>query len=184
MSFLRFTTTDLAKVPNFLGATQRQIDRASKRTVRKVATSAASQAAREIAAAHDLPVSLLRKRGQPWTRVHLKHAARGIETEGPVSIVWIGVQPIKAIYAGAARQRKDGVRVRGHFFGGAFISRMPSGHRGIFLRRGRERLPIDEQKIELDQAAGIVRKLQGAIPSRLSTVFKQEMNYELNVRGK
>lgn len=183
MSFLTITSSALAQVPNFLNATERQLERATLRAVRKVARSSATQASREIAAAHDLPVSLLRRRGQRWTRVHIKQE-RADGDAGPSALVWIGTNPIKAGYLGALRQRKDGARVRRHFFAGAFVSRMQNGHRGIFIRREKTRLPIDEQTVTLDRAAGIVRKLQGAIPSRLSSVFKQELNYELNVRGK
>jgi len=184
IGFLQFSTADLAQVPNYLRATQMQIDRAGKRAVRKVANSTASQLARAISAAHDLPLRLLRKRGKPWNRVSVKHLDHAADHPGPTSVVWVGFNPIRASYLGAPRQTREGVKVRGHIFRGAFISTMPSGHRGVFMRRGRDRLPIDEQSVQLSEARGIVQKFQAALPARLNTVFRQEMNYELNVRGK
>jgi len=180
MSFITIDSADLARVPNFLRAVPQQANRAAKRAVRKVTMSFASLATREIAAAHDVPLRALRKGGQRWSRVHVKDLAT---TQGPASLLWIGTNPIKAAYLGPLRQTREGASVRGHLFPGGFIATMVSGHRGIFMRRGRARLPIDEQVVELEQAQGIVRRLQLAVPDRLRTVFSQEMNYELNVRG-
>ncbi len=43
-----------------------------------------------------------------------------------------------------ARTQLRAVGVKKHSIPGAFISTMPSGHRGVFKRRGRGRLPINE----------------------------------------
>ena len=81
------------------------------------------------------------------------------------------------IYAFGARQVRGGVTYKGRSGGrklikGAFIARMPSGHMGVFKRKGSARLPIQE--------------LLGPSPPR---VFQRpdivhDMNKEADIRWK
>ena len=60
------------------------------------------------------------------------------------------------------RQTRTGVASRGRRVAGAFIARMPSGHRGVFKRHpGAGRLPIKEQTVPISpQAEQIIQKHQ------------------------
>lgn len=51
---------------------------------------------------------------------------------------------IKAIDLGNARQTNRGVTSGKRQWDGAFIATMPTGHKGIFKRKGKSRLPINE----------------------------------------
>jgi hypothetical protein len=57
-------------------------------------------------------------------------------------------RPIPLIEFRSARQAGAGVRVnvwgRAQIIQGAFIATMPTGHRGVYRRKGRSRLPIKE----------------------------------------
>lgn len=165
--------TSLAQVQRTLNATNAQIDRAAVRAVNKTLGWTRTQGRRLLAKGNDLPVKVLRN------RIHLGRASAGALR----GVAWFGVAPIKAIYAGAARQARTGVTVRRHTFAGAFLARMPTGHLGIFKRRGPARLPIEEQRIYLANADAVAQTLAAQAPPRLQTLFGQELNYELNVKG-
>lgn len=165
--------SDLHSVQRTLNATNAQIDRAAVRSVNKTLSWVASQGRRLIAGANDLPLKTLKG------RVRLGKASAG-RTKGSA---WFGTRPIKTAYAGSPLQSIGGAKVRGHFFPNAFVARMPTGHLGIFKRRGQARLPIEEQMIHLRESQAILDDIAKRAPDRLRTIYAQELNYELNVRG-
>lgn len=164
---------ELASVQRTLNATNAQIDRASVRSVNKTLAWVRSQGGRLLAREHDVPLKTLRG------RLRVGKASAGT----PRGSAWFGTRPIKAVYAGRPLESLGGTKVRGHFFPGSFVARMPSGHFGVFKRRGAARLPIDEQMIRLHQAEAVLQGIADRAPERLRTIYAQELNYELNVRG-
>ena len=59
--------------------------------------------------------------------------------EKPLPLTAYGPRQVRrGVSVGINRGKRSIVR-------GGFIARMPSGHRGVFVRRGSDRLPIDEQ---------------------------------------
>lgn len=160
-------------VQRTLNATNAQIDRAAVRSVNKTLSWVAGQGRRAIAGAHDLPLKTLKG------RVRIGKASGG----HPKGSAWFGTRPIKAVYAGSPVQSLGGAKVRSHFFPGAFVARMPTGHLGIFKRRSQARLPIEEQMIRLRESQAILDGIANRAPDRLRTLYAQELNYELNVRG-
>ncbi len=164
---------ELYSVQNTLNATNAQIERASVRSVNKTLSWVKSQGARLLAHEHDLPLKTLRG------RLRLGKASAG-SARGSA---WFGTRPIKAVYAGSPLKSIGGAKVRGHFFPGAFVARMPTGHLGIFKRSGAARLPIEEQMIFLRHAETVLHGVAQRAPERLRTIYAQELNYELNVRG-
>jgi hypothetical protein len=164
---------ELTGVQRTLNATNAQIDRASVRSVNKTLAWVKSQGGRLLAREADIPLKTLRG------RLRLGRASAG----SPRGSAWFGLRPIKAVYAGAPMQSLSGTKVRGHFYPGAFVARMPSGHLGIFKRRGLARLPIEEQVIRLSQAETVLNGVAQQAPERLRTIYAQELHYELNVRG-
>ncbi len=65
--------------------------------------------------------------------------------------VWIGLDPIKARYAG--RVRADigggGALAGEYYFERGFVAKMKSGSESVFKRKGRARLPIVEQTVNI-----------------------------------
>ncbi len=164
---------ELYSVQRTLNATNHQVASAGLRSVNKTLSWIQAHGRRAIAAENDVPLKTLRRR--VFVRKASGSALRGS--------VWFGTAPIKAIYAGSPIKSIGGIKVRGHFFQGSFVARMPAGHLGIFKRRGATRLHIDEQRINLSASAGVLGKIAAQAPERLRTIYAQELNYELNVRG-
>lgn len=92
----------------------------------------------------------------------LDFPANKSEMKGLIWRMRVGNAPTPVIELGA-RQTKKGVTfginkgAKRSLIRGAFIATMRSGHRGVFVRRGRARLPVDE-----------------AFTTRVSDVFKDE----------
>jgi hypothetical protein len=164
---------ELASVQGALTATTGQINRAAARSLNKTLSWAGGQGRRILAEESGLALKSLR------SRVRIGKASRDTLRGS----VWFGLAPVKAIYAGSARQTRTGVSARGLSYTGAFLATMPTGHLGIFKRRGPARLPIDEQRIYLAYTAEHLSSLGARAHERLRTIFGQEINYELRVRG-
>lgn len=164
---------ELSNVQRALTATTSQINRAATRALNKTLTWTGGQGRRILAQESGLALKSLK------SRVRIGKASRSTLRGS----VWFGLAPVKAIYAGGARQTKTGVTARGLSYTGAFLATMPTGHLGIFKRRGAARLPIDEQSIYLAYSGEHLRSLGARAHDRLRTIFGQEINYELRVRG-
>lgn len=165
----------------WLAAKPEQVERAERRAVSKTLKWAGRFVATTLSHQNRVPLKALTKGGASGSGKRIRfHLPRGFENEGSV---WIGTQPVKASYVGKVRQLKKGARSGAHFFERAFVASMKSGHAGIFKRLGKSRLPIREQSIKLNQAGNAVKAAQRFIPTRLTKLLAQEINYEVNVRG-
>jgi len=102
-----------------------------------------------------------------------------------VSSVRAGYQPIPLIYYNGVRQVKKGVSVTMRkdksrkVFKGAFMATMPSGHKGVFRRKSKARLPIKELKGPNPQKVfaeniGIITQQSGDI---LERVYNNELKF-------
>lgn len=171
MILVRVEREELYNVQRTLNATNAQVERAGTRAMNKTLRWIGSQAKHQIAQQHDIPLKSLKG------RVRLAKAKPGKAR----AIAWFGVSDMRAIFAGA-KQNARGVHARGHFFQSAFIA-TPYGHLNVFKRKGRERFPIIVQKIPLDKAESILSEITTRVPDRLRTIYAQEINYEVNVRG-
>lgn len=155
-------------------------ERALNRTVRKVTRTVASRAGRAVAKQNRVPVRALTKGGSSGRgkRVYQRAPKRG----SAAGSVWVGFNPIGAGYVGRPVQTRAGARVKGRQFPGAFVATMKSGHRSIWSRVNAQRLPISEERVELEQVEQILDKVAREGGERLRQVLLAEINYELNVR--
>lgn len=172
---IRVELEGLEDLSRKLRATPDQANRAAKRAISKTVRWAEGQGARAIAREHKLAVRGFRER-----RI-FRSLPQGKVLQGSV---WFGLNPIKAAYIGRLRQTRKGAYAGQHFFDRAFVATMDSGHRGIYMRRGKKRIPLIEQQVRLSLAEDIVQDIADRTPQRLSDVLRQELNYELNVRGR
>lgn len=64
---------------------------------------------------------------------------------------------------------------------GAFVQTMPGGYEGVFKRRGRPRLPIDEQRLEIRQdAEAVIRQIIGTFaPRKFTEILSRELQRRL-----
>ena len=141
---LHINADDLRQVPHFLGLQKHDIERAMLRAINKTARWLRTRIAREVATELNVKVGLARN------SLQLRMASRhGLNAS-------VGLNPkasrIKAVDLGQPKQNKAGVRVGRHSFRGAFIATMPSGHTGVFRRKGKARLPIQEMHVSLTAA--------------------------------
>jgi len=130
------------------------------RALNKTARWAKAQLATEVAAELQVPIRSVRQ--------HLMiQGARASKPE-----MQLGLSPkgtvLNAKTLGKPVQSAQGVRIRRRHFDHAFIAQMPTGHRGVFRRQGKARLPI--QSVQLV----VTGKMQKAMTRLLNqTLFAQ-----------
>lgn len=170
-----------------LGELDRSLTRAKRRAVNKTARWVRTRAIREIAAANNIPQKILRGHRNPVSgkqtrgrrgRVFVSRAAEGHEHAS----LWIGVRAVAAGYLGTPHQFSYGAKVRGRKFKGAFVATMATGHVGIFHRKGKARLPIAEDYVQLDEAPAAVATIRRGIPAQLKKNLNHELDYELRIK--
>ena len=86
---------------------------------------------------------------------------------------------IQAVKLGEPKQSQQGVRTGKRFWSKAFIATMPSGHRGVFRRHGRARLPIQEMRLVVTgHMATVMQNLaDDKAAAYFETVFMRELHY-------
>ena len=171
MIIVRVDRDALHNVQRTLNVTNKAVQVAGTRAIKKTLRWIASRGSRQIAKQHAVPVKALR------SRVRLSQPTGRSE----VGLAWFGVDDLPAINA-SAKQRATGVKAGGHFFQSAFIASV-YGPLNVFKRKGRERFPVIVQKIPLDGAEETLNAIAAAAPDRLRELFLQELNYATNVEG-
>lgn len=176
------TDNSIADVIAQFEATAKQIETAKKRAFRKLRTWVQRQVFRAVANA----VGTSQKTIKSLSRVNAQISSR----EGAL-YVWIGTDPIKARYLGKVRwsRRMKGARVGRRLFpgtwswgpgsktGSAVMQRIGDYHAGSGEGIEEVRVPIHE---EVEQA---IESLMPKVDARLISLMRQELNYEVNVRG-
>lgn len=169
------TTPDLASWQQALTATEQQVITAAVRALNKTARWARSHLASATAKKSNVKVGLVRNslsvvRARP---------------SKPSIVVGLNQKAgeIKAHKLGAARQNASGVRVAKRQFDHAFIAQMPNGHQGVFRRRSKSRLPIQEVQIVI---TGRLRDEMESLSERglmdnFERIFERELNYLMRV---
>lgn len=154
-------------------ATPAAVDKAARRAINKTVRWAKVQIAREAASRLNMNVGKIKK-------ALVIDPAKSKKLEAVVSLSRKG-GIVKAIDLGAARQRKDGVRIRGRFYKGAFLARMPGGHQGVFRRKNAARLPIQELFMLLAPRISEIMEELGGDPVRryLERTFQHELKFAL-----
>ena len=168
---------EFASVQAALRERPEQAGRAMVRTINKTLTWVRSQLSRRVAKESGLPVKPIRN------RIRIKRASR----RSVAGHAWLGINPIPAIYAvrnprPGPPYRGLGVRAGKTFFRSAFIYPV-YGVLNVFKRTGKSRLPVKRQDIELVGAERVFDAIGLDADERFETIFAQEFNYEVNVRG-
>lgn len=152
-----------------LEATEKHIQIAANRTIRKTVRWLKTAISRQVARDRKLNVGTIKEAlkinastASLSQRLYLSKHSR----------------VIKAYKAGKARQTKKGVRIRNHFFDNAFIATMKStGHTGIFRRKGKERLPLQEMYIVI--APSIQQAMEEYVGDKGRAYMERTFNHEL-----
>lgn len=190
---LTISRDDVAPIIQQFAATEKQVNRAAVRALKKVAGNIGVQVKKDVAQAAQIPQKAL------GNRVY----AEPVQGE-PVLRIWFGAYSVPISALGEPKEGKAAVRVGKRRFARAFVATMLSGHRAVFMRyssrywtpeiyRGKGggpnvhagRLPIYEPRpvpIADEMERSIARR--GAAAFELfQRRFAEELNYEVNVRG-
>lgn len=162
-----------------LNAARRQIGAAGRRAARRTATWMRGNIARDLSAAHDVPLRVIRRR--------LKvSSARG---RVPGAVLWAGILPVRARDLGKLWPRTPRMQraARGswageHFFEGSFVARLGSV-RSVWRRKGQGRFPVTEAKVALTEARPIAERNMAAAEAYFQRTLQHELDYRLRQRG-
>lgn len=133
-------TGNIDQLARQLGATESHVRKASMRALNKTALWLRSKSVKALSEASAVQQKHIRKRFQ-IVRARVRHLK---------AYVTANTREIKAAHLGTMRQTGSGVRVGKHRFDGAFIAKMPSGHRGAYKRKTAARFPIKEMGVPLN----------------------------------
>jgi len=154
-----------------IGATEAEIVLATRRSLNKTAAWVRTRLLREASSKTGLKQKLIRQRLRMYKATKDRLSAS----------VWLGSSAIvvKAGALGRARQTKTGATVKGNVFDGAFAATMPSGHRGIYERLGRKRLPIEELEVSFqNEYANIInRSIDLGAMQYFEKLLQKELEY-------
>lgn len=180
---ISISVTNLDGVVSQYRAAPELLNRAANAAVTKVTRKTERQLETEISKANDMPKRVL----AVWRIKRRKRVPRG------TGIVWAGYNPIKASYLGPVKQADWGASVRSFLFPGAFVARMESGHVGIFKREGsprqmtrgryawgKERQPIVEQDVSIQEAHAIASREHSMIGKWFQEELAKELVWRVN----
>ncbi|WP_168464788.1 phage tail protein [Wolbachia endosymbiont of Ctenocephalides felis wCfeT] len=156
------------KVIQDVNASKAKVESAAMKALNKTALWLKVQASKEISQEKQIKQSLIRK------RLRIIKASKSSVN----ALVKASLYGIKVGKLGSMRQTMIGAKVGSRMFQGAFIATMKSGHTGIFKRRGRTSLPIDEILLPLEpEASKIIKEL---VTQEVEKVFEKFFHRELN----
>lgn len=155
-----------------LNATEAQAEKALTSTLMKMSKWLRTRSAQGLSKELAVTQKVLRRR--------LKTMRLSKSIDGPSITVWYGLDPISVIYLGA-RKTKAGISAGKHRFPGAFISAGKNGKKQVFKRRGKSRLPIEKQVLDIQDRANVFieDKLVGAaeFESQFLKTFEHELKW-------
>ena len=151
--------------------TDKAVKQATLRALNKTARWLRTQVARDTAKSLSIKVSAVKK-DLLLLRPNRQHMQAGVALAKHAGV-------IQAVKLGTPKQMQQGVRTGKRFWSKAFIATMPSGHRGVFRRRGHARLPIQEMRLVVTgRMATVMQDLaDDKAAAYFETVFTRELNY-------
>lgn len=162
-------TIDTRQVEGFMNAMPRQIFEASGFAVSEAVKFGRKRLGDEMHTKLDIPKNVWRR----W------RTARRYRRNAATGVVWLGVNELKAAYAGKLRQGNAGAYSGRRFFRGSFIATMASGHKGIFKRIGdRKKLAngkwwtkIEEEMVNIDLGFDVAEDVSRQTLAEMNRLF-------------
>jgi hypothetical protein len=156
-------TLDVSQVDEFVATLPRHIFNAQRSATRTTTTFARKRLQSEMAVEARIPARVFR-------RYRIKS-----KTSGDGGTVWFGFDDVSAAYVGNPKQFKHFARSGKHRWEGGFVATMRSGHKSIFRRSARSRLPIDEQFVEMPQSLEVARVVAREARIRMHESFIEKV---------
>lgn len=145
------------KFPELLSDIEKKLlPTAHRRALQKTLTTLKGVTRQALQERYQLPAKVLTPR--------IKTVLSEDKTTG---ILWIGLAPIPVAKLDKPQQTPQGVAVAGQHYPSAFIATMKNGHRGVYQRKTKARLPVQTVTLALVNAESLLRShvLQEAIPT-------------------
>lgn len=154
------------------------VPRMTARALNRTADKTRTGTRRQLSAVKSVPAKVLKRRIQSY-----KASARHL-----VARVWVGLKTaITPAELGGGTffikgKRAGTLKVGRKTFTGVFPATMPSGHQGLFVRKGRKRLPIEEPRVRLSPEAQPIVLAEAR--ARMRDDFPRELRRLLDLRIK
>lgn len=155
------------KIVSSIKALPDQVNRASLFAINRTAEWLKSSAAREISAEKRVKLKVILDRIK-ILKANKKQLSANINAN-----MWA----LKGKDLGNMTQSSFGATAGSHLFKRAFVANMKSGHRGVFRRKGKERLPIKEQYVMLDNYAS--KLIANLIDQESPAVFEKHFGHQI-----
>lgn len=194
----------LDNIINRLAGTEKQVFLARSSALRKTGAWLATQVKRGIAKELDITQKSIQH------RIHFNK----INPDGDSLKMWIGTSAVNPFAVGnptimGSAKKPTGIRVRSHSYPGAFIARIYSQEKKIWIRLhsshynpelyptgssgasgmgsfsgSKGRFPVVQASILIDETVkGILESLEDDLGKKYEEVFARELNYQINVKG-
>lgn len=170
---LEVSTLGIERLVLDLNATEKQAEKALRSTLVKMASWLRTRSVRGLSKELEIQQKVLRRRLKAF---RLKKSADGANIT-----VWYGLDPVALIYLGA-RQTSSGVTAGRHKRKSAFIAKGSNGNKQVFKRRGKARLPIDKQVLDINNKAETFLEDRLIGSSEFETYFMTVLERELKWR--
>lgn len=190
--------TIIDEMIDIAGATDRQLDRARARALRKMKTTVETRVKREAA----------RKLNIPQKGIADRFFSKALQPGDDELKLWIGTWDVDPFSIGAPQQSPFGVRVGRRSYPGAFLAKIYSNKEKVWIRlhskhysnelyptryrpgdRGlatlRGRFPVVRAAVPIDDIIrDVLDKQSGFFTEQFQAILQRELNYEVNLKGK
>lgn len=165
---MRVEINIINSITQSVDASQAKITKATVRALNKTALWVKEQTTKKLSKDTQIRKQLIRK------RLWIIRATRNYMR----ALVRVGLYRMKSSKLGEMKQMAKGAKAGKHMFEGGFIAKMPTGHRGIFRRKGRAALPIYEVTVPVgENIKKIVEEMMNYNTKKiLEEYFEQELN--------
>lgn len=166
--------SDIKRVADEFKATEKQVGQAISRALSRTAATMRKRSQTALTKGLDLRrASALRKRLKAL-KLRRKGGIREIS-------IWFGLNDMLVdTFRGSPKETGSGASFRGTGYPGGFVARGKRGGSTIFRRKGRERLPIVEQTVPIEDEA--MRILEDEVFHDIAEVFGRHFVSDLRAR--
>lgn len=169
-----FDTSDLRRIADEFGASEKQLTMAYSRALRRTASRMKTQARKGLRERLDL-----RSAAELRRRMHGFRFQRG---EGLGSVrMWFGLNDLRASsFKGRPKRTARGAAIGAREVEGGFVGRNRKGSRTVMRRTGPKRYPIAEATLGIDDAAQTF--VEDEVFDEIDDVFWRNFRAEIRAR--
>lgn len=173
----KINKAEIDKLREFFQATNRELNAASNRAIRKTITWIKSKTLKEVSTQSGVQQKVLKDR-----------ARTSVDTSKKEGKFWFGVWRVSLARLNP-KQTKKGVKagLRGSIYReGAFLAPLKNStlfKYQVFKRAGKKRLPIIKQVYDFRVSADTIKnKIMPQVPGEVTKKLRQELNWETSKR--